>query len=66
MLRLFLTYWIDIKEADRCTEYTIEHAIMKRLCAFHQDVEQQQTPYETKDQGGYSQTWRKKHTELYM
>ena len=56
MLRLFLTYWIDIKEADRCTEYTIEHAIMKRLCAFHQDVEQQQTPYETKDQGGYSQT----------
>ena len=57
-----LTNWVDIKEAHRCAQNRVEHAIMQCLSRTHQYVEHDQTPHETKQQCSTRQTW--KHIQM--
>lgn len=56
--KLLLTDGVDVKEAHRCPEYGVKHAVVQRLCALHQYVEQDQIPDKAKKDGSCSQTCR--------
>ena len=62
MFKRLLTDGVDVKEAHRCSEYGVEHAVVQSLCGLHQHVEQGEVPDEAKDDRGSGQTCRHKQS----
>lgn len=58
-----LTNWVDVKKAHGCSEYGVEHAVVQRLRALHQHVEQDQIPDKAEDDGGCRQTCKNQTAE---
>lgn len=68
MPKLLLTNGIDVEEAHGRSEYGVEHAVVQRLCARHQHLEQGQIPDKAENDGGSSQAcWKQQqHILLYL
>ncbi len=61
-----LTDRVDVKEAHRCSEYGVEHAVVQSLCTPHHHVEQGHIPDKAKNDGGYSQTCKNNRQNILL
>lgn len=60
LTKCLLTDRVDVEKAHVCSEYGVEHAVVQSLCRPHQHVEQSDIPDEAKNDGGRSQTCRRR------
>lgn len=61
-----LTDGVDVEEVHRRAEDGVEHAVVQRLCAPHQHVEQEQVPHEAEDDRGSCQTCRDEQQNILL
>lgn len=66
LIEVGLTDGVDVKEAHRGSEYSLEHAVVQSLRRPHQYVEQGHIPDKPKNEGGQRQSCENRIFLLYL